>query len=481
MDVEYIRPGQDFAQAIDRTIAAATVVLVIIGPRWMEILRSRSGEPEPDYVRHEIEAAIKRKSTIIPVLVGGASIAELTGLPDTLASLQSHQAAELHDATFKEDCVRLAEALEETYGLGTRAGKKHVAHKRLWVWVSVAAAIIIITFAAAGPLRDYRQRNDRVGQLLETAQAQTKYGEYESAFQTSQNAAKVKPGNRDVLDRELQAAMLWLRNFHVIVREDQRAEDIAAPQLAEIMSVLDAGLARSKGDAGKAASVLAHLGWAHWLNQHIAEKEFGDTAERDLREALKLDPSNVFANAMLGNWLLQTHGNLEEALKCFDIAVKSKQERPWVRGMQLGGMIGNQDAGVRRELIRVANQMRTNAEPISDAYRQRALSNYSPGVNSWDELKETLAAVSPDNAWATYLWLDGGTGSAGDSEQQRFQREFIHCSILSLADRRTEALTGFRTLQHELQSRGYQGRLADHVSAAIKRLTAERENSRKAS
>jgi len=109
MDVEYIRPGQDFAQAIDRTIAAATVVLVIIGPRWMEILRSRSGEPEPDYVRHEIEAAIKRKSTIIPVLDGSGKpvLDPATGLPKTIGKPKNQNLADRRRArrTHLEDWI----------------------------------------------------------------------------------------------------------------------------------------------------------------------------------------------------------------------------------------------------------------------------------------------------------------------------------------------------------------------------------------
>ena len=37
-----------------------------------------------------------------------------------------------------------------------------------------------------------------------------------------------------------------------------------------LIAILDAGLARTKGAA--AADVQSHLGWAHWLNQHIAER-----------------------------------------------------------------------------------------------------------------------------------------------------------------------------------------------------------------
>src|SRR5260370_36211476 len=96
MDVESIPLGQNFAQTIEQTIANCAAVLVIIGPRWMEILRNRSDEHQQDYVCREIEEALQRKVTIIPVLVGGANIAQLTDLPESLIDLPLHQADELH-------------------------------------------------------------------------------------------------------------------------------------------------------------------------------------------------------------------------------------------------------------------------------------------------------------------------------------------------------------------------------------------------
>ena len=51
-----------------------------------------------------------------------------------------------------------------------------------------------------------------------------------------------------------------------------------------------------------------------------------------------MDGSNVFAHVMLGNWLLQTHGDVDEALRHFDVAMKMGKEREFVRQLQLGGL-----------------------------------------------------------------------------------------------------------------------------------------------
>jgi tetratricopeptide (TPR) repeat protein len=467
MDVEDIRPGQNFAQTIDQTIANCSAVLVIIGPRWIEILRNRSQEHQQDYVYHELECALARNITIIPVLVGGAAIAQLTDLPESLAQLTLHEAAEVRDDTFKQDCARLANALGAPAG-PPRANK--TAYKLL-LWSAGAAALIAVLFAVLssigiGPWKQRQEEKTRVHQLLDTAQTQITQTEYESAFRTCQEALRLDPLNRAVMDRQADAAMLWLENFHVVVAEGHSVDDLAAPALSDIMSVLDAGLARTNGRGSRAADILAHLGWAHWLNHNIAYKEFGHAAEQTLRRSLSIDPSNVYGNAMLGNWLLQTHGNLDEALRHFAVAVKTGQQRPLVRSMQLGGMIYNDDPGVRPELIRLANQMRINSEPMDQSYKNRVLSNYS-AMNSQEKLRETLSAVNPNDAWATFLWLDDAARG-----EQRMQNEFIHAGILEIAGKSAEALVILKALQHELKSRRQTGSLADQVTSAIERLSS---------
>ena len=130
--------------------------------------------------------------------------------------------------------------------------------------------------------------------------------------------------------------MLWLEHFHVLVGEGQKAEDLAAPVLARLKTVLEAELARTNGGDPRTADILAHLGWAHWLNEKIAFKEF-DGAERMFRQALAVDASNVFANAMMGNWLLRTHGDSAAAMRHFQVALATGKQRPLVRSLNSAG------------------------------------------------------------------------------------------------------------------------------------------------
>jgi hypothetical protein len=278
------------------------------------------------------------------------------------------------------------------------------------------------------------------------------------------------PAHKATLDLQADAAMGWIRNFHVLVPEGTKAEDLAGPALTELIGVLDAALARTEAKGSRAADVLAHLGWAHWLNQRIAQKEFGPAAERDLRKALRTDGSNIFANAMLGNWIIQNNGSTEEALRCLDAAVKTGKERAFVRRMQLGAMTYNDDPRISQELIKAVNDMRKNGEPIEDVYKRRTLSAYSP-VRPMNELKQTLSAVPPDEALATFQWLDGPLNQASDPDERRLRHDFINAIILEVAGKNQEALAAFSALERELKKRNSSGRFMSHVSDAVRRLS----------
>jgi hypothetical protein len=75
-DVDSIPAGQDFRIYLDSKIKECAVVLVVIGDEWMKEDPNtgaiRLDNPD-DYVRIEIESALKRGIPVIPLLVEGAS------------------------------------------------------------------------------------------------------------------------------------------------------------------------------------------------------------------------------------------------------------------------------------------------------------------------------------------------------------------------------------------------------------------------
>ncbi|NJN70569.1 MAG: hypothetical protein HC801_10025 [Nitrospira sp.] len=67
--------GVDFRAYLDEPVAKCDVFLAVIGRDWMKA-KGRKGksrlEDPGDFVRIEIESALKRQIPVIPVLVGGA-------------------------------------------------------------------------------------------------------------------------------------------------------------------------------------------------------------------------------------------------------------------------------------------------------------------------------------------------------------------------------------------------------------------------
>ena len=177
MDVEDIAPGQLFARKIDETIAGCDIALIVIGPRWADIMRERAQREQLDYVRHEVESALARQITVVPVLVGGASIGELSGLPDQLSGLSQYEAAELRDGTFSDDCARLAKSLDlEPIADGTPGNKKAKPAFKIAVGAGLAAVLLLAALGWMGMGRQVNTvpRQAAIRQMFVTAKTQLK-------------------------------------------------------------------------------------------------------------------------------------------------------------------------------------------------------------------------------------------------------------------------------------------------------------------
>jgi len=112
MDVEgYIRPGDDFVEVLRSQIEKCDVLLVLIGPRWAELLATRASDSN-DFVVIEISAALDGRKRVIPVLVGGARMPSTGCLPKSIEALSRRNAVELRPERFKVDCESLIASLK---------------------------------------------------------------------------------------------------------------------------------------------------------------------------------------------------------------------------------------------------------------------------------------------------------------------------------------------------------------------------------
>jgi len=116
MDIDTIALGEDFARAIETTVAKCDVLIAVIGNNWLTSKDDQGGRrldnPE-DFVRMEIATALKREIRVIPVLVDGALMPRSTQLPDDLKPLVRRNALQISDISFDGDCQRLAAAIKE--------------------------------------------------------------------------------------------------------------------------------------------------------------------------------------------------------------------------------------------------------------------------------------------------------------------------------------------------------------------------------
>jgi hypothetical protein len=115
MDLDAIKPGDDFIERIEQTIASCSALIAVIGKQWLTLTdeagRGRLQDPE-DFVHREIRAALDRKIRVIPALVGGARMPRPQDLPAKLKGLARRQAVEITDVNFRHSVSRLIEGLD---------------------------------------------------------------------------------------------------------------------------------------------------------------------------------------------------------------------------------------------------------------------------------------------------------------------------------------------------------------------------------
>ena len=116
-DVDSIPLGLDFKEYLDARVSECSVLLAIIGDRWLD---ARDGtkklrlQDPTDFVRIEIESALARGIPVIPLLVRGARMPAPERLPEPLQKLAYRNGIEIRsDPDFHRDMDRLISALEK--------------------------------------------------------------------------------------------------------------------------------------------------------------------------------------------------------------------------------------------------------------------------------------------------------------------------------------------------------------------------------
>jgi TIR domain len=119
MDVTNIKAGRDFEEELQRHVSECDVLLAIIGKKWIEA-KDDDGSlrlfDASDWVRIEIESALRLGKRVIPVLINGAKMPQESELPIPLKPIATKQAVSIEHQKFNLDVETLIQAIEDALG-----------------------------------------------------------------------------------------------------------------------------------------------------------------------------------------------------------------------------------------------------------------------------------------------------------------------------------------------------------------------------
>ena len=116
LDVYSILPGQDFLAALEQQLKTTDLILVLIGPEWLNTRdadgRRRIDSPN-DYVRFEIERALGSHKSMIPILIRDAKMPSAEQLPESIRAFSRKQALTMFHSSFARDVQSLIDSIHK--------------------------------------------------------------------------------------------------------------------------------------------------------------------------------------------------------------------------------------------------------------------------------------------------------------------------------------------------------------------------------
>lgn len=115
-DIDSTPAGVRYSTWIESRVGQCSVMIVLMGDAWLS-MTDRSGQRRldlpKDWVRKEIEAALRDDIPIIPVCVQGAPMPSDDELPPAIAGLTEFQYAEVTDSRWDYDVGRLIQRIDD--------------------------------------------------------------------------------------------------------------------------------------------------------------------------------------------------------------------------------------------------------------------------------------------------------------------------------------------------------------------------------
>jgi oligopeptide transport system substrate-binding protein len=168
-DVDNIYGGADFINAINEALRRSDVVIVMIGHKWLTLTDPEGGrrlDNPNDFVRYEVETALKRDVLVLPVLVDNALMPSKHDLPLPLRDLSDRNALPLRaDPDFKKDADRIINHIK-------RYQRRHLLRYVMMVLIALMSiALAVLAAAQVGWIGDERGNDDEepVAEVISSA------------------------------------------------------------------------------------------------------------------------------------------------------------------------------------------------------------------------------------------------------------------------------------------------------------------------
>ena len=279
---------------------------------------------------------------------------------------------------------------------------------RIVKWIGAATAVISLILGARQLITiatDRAQRNRESAEFTALARQQAGRNEFAEAWR-SLDRAEERSNTESTDAARLDIAFKWLE-------EGRPGPDQPFSRITDaVVPALDRALLNPQHP--RRADTLAHMGWATFLKWR--ETGTGDPASL-YRQALEIDPHNVYANTMLAHWLLWQGEPPSAARPYFDAAISSGKERPFVRSFQLAAVRNRNNETGDAELVRVVNSMRQQNEPLDERSARAAYVVFERRYGSRPRVPDEGAIDVPvPDQLATFTWLARMPGVSGRAE-----------------------------------------------------------------
>jgi tetratricopeptide (TPR) repeat protein len=336
--------------------------------------------------------------------------------------------------------------------------------QQLLKWMGYIAAILSFlgTLYGLGKYAyDRAETNRKVNSLLASESVQLQGRDYDSAWHTLEQAAKLKPDSPKIRAAEHSLVILWLDDIPL-----QRTQKFS-PIVQKLVPVLSRDIASAKPGV-EHADLLAHLGWAYYLQFREQTSEVDPTLT--FARAVAEDSNNPYAQSMWGYFILWSRrgmDDLREAKKHFASAVDSHRAEDYARLLQTLALADCSADYCQDELLRVASAMRQENRPLPEhAVLELFGHYYFMFGGSSSNPQQFVNVLPPAEHLATFHWLfDNLPLDEGKSRS----RAYYLAILQEAAGDREHAIANYRLAIAD--QRPHSGTMWEAATASIKRLS----------